>query len=107
VLRGERYGGVQVPTPDSFGVVVGQMLLAPPEVVDSVIKHVRNYVPPTHDLRVAVRKVEARLFSRHAGALAGSQALDFKKQDPMTEIEESLEANEVSEFFNCVLTTAK
>lgn len=73
----------------------GAQLLAPPDVVDAVIKHIKDYRPPKTDLRVPVRSAEAVLLSEHAAALAGSQALDYKKQDPMTEIEESIEANEV------------
>eukprot|EP01052_Picozoa_sp_SAG31_P010572 SAG31_NODE_582_length_13925_cov_32.209967_3_plen_80_part_00 len=44
--------------------------------------------------------IEDELLSTHAAALISNQALDFKKQDGVTEIEESLEANVVERRLN-------
>eukprot|EP00037_Helgoeca_nana_P021228 m.213459 g.213459 ORF g.213459 m.213459 type:complete len:735 (+) comp25562_c0_seq2:47-2251(+) len=95
--------GELTPTPDAFGNDVGRMLLASPDVVDDVIHHIKTYEPTSTDLREAVRSVEAEMLSTHAAALVGNQALDFHKQDGVTEIEESLEANEVERRMNDLL----
>lgn len=69
-----------------------------------IIEHVQTYKSPTgNDLREKIRRVEARMLSVHAAALVGNQAMDFKKQDGVTEIEESLEANEVERRMNDLL----
>mmetsp|Transcript_37234 Transcript_37234/g.116393 ORF Transcript_37234/g.116393 Transcript_37234/m.116393 type:complete len:595 (-) Transcript_37234:100-1884(-) len=47
------------------------------------------------------------MLTRHAGALIGDQALDFHKQDGVTEIEESLEANVVERALNDQLLEAE
>eukprot|EP00041_Stephanoeca_diplocostata_P025030 m.647146 g.647146 ORF g.647146 m.647146 type:complete len:811 (-) comp22654_c1_seq1:955-3387(-) len=96
--------GEKVETTDAFENVVGNMVLAPPEVVDQVIEHIKTYASPAgNDLREKMRRVEARMLSVHAAALVGNQAMDFKKQDGVTEIEESLEANEVERRLNDLL----
>eukprot|EP00038_Savillea_parva_P008693 m.178581 g.178581 ORF g.178581 m.178581 type:complete len:736 (-) comp14577_c0_seq1:1650-3857(-) len=95
--------GQLVPTPDAFGVDRGRMLLAPEDVVDEVIRHMRKFTPPSADLREPIRQVEAAMLSTHAAALVGNQAIDFGKQDGVTEIEESLEANEVERRMNDLL----
>ena len=55
------------------------------------MQHLSTYTPPTTDLREKIRLIEADLLSIHAATLISNQALDFKKQDGVTEIEESLE----------------
>ena len=52
--------------------------------------------------RAPVRAAEAQLLedARAAGMLIGNQALDFGKQDGVTEIEESLEANCIERALN-------
>jgi acyl-CoA reductase-like NAD-dependent aldehyde dehydrogenase len=51
-----------------------------------------------------VREVEQKLLSHaYASQLAGNQALDFMKQDGLTEIEESVQANEVERRLNDML----
>ena len=70
---------------------------ATPEQVDAVLEHLRSYAPPQRDNRTAVRAMEAEIFDVLGGSpwpayLVGNQALDFKKQDGVTEIEESVQA---------------
>ena len=69
----------------------------------SAIEHLTTYSPPRQDLRKAIRAIEAEILSTHAAALICNQALDFKKQDGVTEIEESLEANVVERRLNDAL----
>ena len=55
---------------------------------------------PQKDYREGVRAVEAELLSDFPHQLIGNQALDFMKQDGVTEIEESLQANTVERRLN-------
>jgi hypothetical protein len=71
--------------------------------VDKIIDHMNNYVPPKTDFREEMRKVEQELFDHHTGFLIGNQALDFRKQDGVTEIEESIQANTVERRLNDAL----
>jgi hypothetical protein len=68
--------------------------------VDQVIEHMRSYTPAKTDYRDEVRALEAEIFEKWSGFLIGNQALDFKKQDGVTEIEESLQANVVERRLN-------
>ena len=75
---------------------------ATPEQVDAVLEHLRSYAPPQRDNRTAVRAMEAEIFDVLGGSpwpafLVGNQALDFKKQDGVTEIEESVQANVIEQ----------
>jgi hypothetical protein len=47
-----------------------------------------------------MREIEKELLTDHAGFLIGNQALDFCKQDGVTEIEESTMANAVERRMN-------
>ena len=78
---------------------------ATPEQVDAVLEHLRSYAPPQRDNRTAVRAMEAEIFDVLGGSpwpayLVGNQALDFKKQDGVTEVEESVQANLVEQRLN-------
>ena len=98
ILRGEtlgRDGCATVATTDAFGRENGLAAHATAAQVDAVIAHVAAYAPPKTDWRAEVRALEAEIFARHSGLLIGNQAMDFGKQDGVTEIEESLQANEV------------
>ena len=73
------------------------MIQATPEQVDAVIEHMLGYTPSKRDWRPEVRAMEAEIFDVLGGSpwpafLVGNQALDFKKQDGVTEIEESVQA---------------
>lgn len=106
VINGDRFpDGEVVETVDAFEKSVGKMVLAPANVVDQVIAHVAQWAPKdgNNDLRVKVRQVEERLMSVHVAKLIGNQAMDFHKQDGITEIEESLQANEVERQLNDAL----
>lgn len=103
LMRGDRVpGGEEVDTVDAFGSVNGKQILATSAGVDAVISHVQQ-IAVGKDLRDAVRRIEARLLSSHAARLIGNQALDFHKQDGVTEIEESIEANVVERKLNDLL----
>ena len=58
---------------------------------------------PKHDYRESIRKVEAEIFETFPAALIGNQAVDFRKQDGVTEIEESVQANLVERRLNDLL----
>lgn len=104
VIMGEKIasddGCVDVTTVDAFNNENGKMVHASSAITDKVIEHMASYTPPTRDLRVVMRKIEQELLSTHAPALVAMQALDFHKQDGITEMEESAEANTVERRLN-------
>lgn len=102
VIDGKIYTeGTTIETPDAFENPVGKLILASPSVVDLVIEHAQSYrLSGSNDLRAQIRAVESAMLGVHAPVLVGNQALDFKKQDGITEIEESLEANPVEQRMN-------
>uniref|UniRef100_A0A7S2WTZ2 Aldehyde dehydrogenase domain-containing protein n=2 Tax=Rhizochromulina marina TaxID=1034831 RepID=A0A7S2WTZ2_9STRA len=89
-----------IDTVDAFGKVNGKQLLSSESVIDQVISHAKSFVPAKNDMRAEVRAIEAKFMSDHAGFLIGNQALDFGKQDGVTEIEESIEANVIEHRMN-------
>lgn len=93
-------GDRTVDTVNAFGTVNGRQILSSAAAVDSVISHLVSYRPPERDLRRQVREAEAEFLSTHAAALAANQAVDFQKQDSITELEESIEANFVERTLN-------
>lgn len=98
--------GTVVDTTDAFSKVNGRMRLAAPDVVDKVLAHISNFQPTVRDLREAVRKVEDEMLgagSEIAATLVANQALDFHKQDGITEIEESNQALLVERELNDAL----
>eukprot|EP00933_Yihiella_yeosuensis_P052039 TRINITY_DN5001_c0_g2_i5.p1 TRINITY_DN5001_c0_g2~~TRINITY_DN5001_c0_g2_i5.p1 ORF type:complete len:776 (+),score=105.19 TRINITY_DN5001_c0_g2_i5:132-2330(+) len=100
LVQGEKIpGGEVITTVDAFGKDNGKLVLATSDVVNQVLRHVKN-VKSDPDLRAKIRAIESRLLSEHAGFLIGNQALDFHKQDGVTEIEESIEANLLERKFN-------
>lgn len=103
LIRGQALKkGDIVDTVDAFGNINGKQILATPEVVNQVVDHVKG-LSPGKDYRAAIRRIEERLLSEHAAFLIGNQALDFYKQDGVTEIEESIEANVVERKLNDLL----
>ena len=99
--------GTKVDTQDAFGLTSGSQLLASPSEVDALTQHATTFSPPRSDLREAVRRVEARMLSKHGGALIANQTLDFGKQDGVTEIEEAIQANPVEQRLNDQLWDAE
>ncbi len=101
LLKGEALtGGSIEDTWDAFETKNGKVVQATREQVDAVIAHMAEYVPPKTDYREEVRAMEREVFDVWGGSpwpafLVGNQALDFKKQDGITEIEESVQANTV------------
>jgi hypothetical protein len=88
--------GTRVETVDAFGAASGAQLLASASEMAALTEHVTSFQPAPADLRAPVRAAEARLLSpAHFGRLVANQTLDFGKQDGVTEIEESLQANPV------------
>jgi hypothetical protein len=104
LLRGAALtGGTRFETADAFGRVNGAQLLASEAEMQSIIEHAQQCVGSPRDLRSAVRRAEATMLSDHAGALVANQALDFGKQDGVTEIEEAHQANAVEQRLNDLL----
>jgi hypothetical protein len=103
LLRGAALtGGTLEDTVDAFRASNGKVMQATPAEVDAVIAHVTSYTPPRTDYRKEVRALEDEIFDVLGGSpwpafLVGNQALDFKKQDGVTEIEESVQANVVEQ----------
>lgn len=102
LLNGKEYTeGHQVTTVNAFNEENGKLILAPAEIVDQIIHHMHNFKAPKTDYRQELRAIEQKLLSpKYAAALVGNQALDFKKQDGITEMEESVEANTVERRLN-------
>jgi hypothetical protein len=104
VLNGKvMKGGKHVLTYNAFNEENGLMIHSTNEIIDQVISHMQNYKPTELDLRAKCRIIEQELLTTYAPALVGNQALDFKKQDGITEIEESVEANTVERRLNDLL----
>lgn len=87
-------------TIDAFGRVNGQIMYANAMEVDILRHHVMTYQSPYTDLREKLGKIEHELLTTHVGFLIGNQAADFSKQDGVTEIEESIQANVVEQQMN-------
>lgn len=101
LLRGTTLtGGTRVETIDAFGRANGAQLLASEAEMQTIIEHAELFVGTPRDLRSAVRRAEASMLGEHAGALVANQALDFGKQDGVTEIEEAHQANAVEQRLN-------
>ena len=89
-------------TVDSFGRENGRIILATDDEIEKIEKHLRSF-ESKGDYREAIRKVEKEILTKYAGKLIANQAADFKKQDGVTEIEESLEANAIERRMNDAL----
>jgi hypothetical protein len=87
-------------TIDAFGRVNGQIMYANESEVNILKHHVTTYQSPYTDLRDKLTKIEHELLTAHVGFLIGNQAIDFSKQDGVTEIEESIQANVVERRMN-------
>eukprot|EP01048_Picozoa_sp_COSAG05_P013281 COSAG05_NODE_1398_length_4980_cov_2.529195_4_plen_240_part_00 len=93
VLDGKILGGGSViETVDAFNAVNGRQVLCTAEELQAVRTHIHTWQAAhgERDYRSAVRRIEQRFLGDKAGALIGNQAIDFKKQDGVTEMEESV-----------------
>ncbi|GMH81485.1 hypothetical protein TrVE_jg13926 [Triparma verrucosa] len=95
--------GTTVDTYDAFMRPNGKIVHASKSEVDKIISHINSYTPPLHDLRPNLRRIEDTLLEKYPGLLIGNQAKDFLKQDGVTEIEESIQANLVERRMNDLL----
>lgn len=99
--------GDKVDTVDAFNRVNGKQIIATKEVVDKVISHVHNYICPKNDWRKEMREIDSMFMRELAPIIVGNQCMDFEKQDGITEIEESVEANCVEQRLNDKLYDAE
>jgi hypothetical protein len=65
--------------------------------------HIQTFQSPYMDLRTIIRHIEEKLLTDYAGFLIGNQAVDFQKQDGVTEMEEATMANAVERRLNNML----
>ncbi|GAB5363891.1 hypothetical protein AAMO2058_000922200 [Amorphochlora amoebiformis] len=101
IIVGKSYrDGDLVETTNAFGEKNGAQYLSTPGTVDVIIRHLKEFKSSSNDNREGVRKMEEELFGPLAGELIGNQAVDFKKQDGITEIEEALEAGAIERRLN-------
>jgi hypothetical protein len=103
----ELSSGDRVTTVDAFNRVNGKQILAAKHEVDLVIGHIHNYQPPRKDLRAEVRAMDWRFMTIAAPTIVGNQAIDFEKQDGITEIDEAIQANCVEQRLTDALFAAE
>ena len=105
VVNGKVLGsGPTSTTSDAFEKENGLIHLATQEELDSVKTHLSQFNVETKDFRNQVRAMEKEIFEmENAAELVALQAAEFFKQDGVTEIEESVEANEVERRLNDLL----
>lgn len=106
ILKGEKL--VSPPsnlwiTKDALAKSNGHQYLATPEQVGQLEEHIKTYRSPYKDIRDPLRRIEHKLLTEHAGFLIGNQCVDFQKQDGVTEMEESIMANQVERSLNDLL----
>jgi len=88
-------------TTDAFNNENGLIHLATSAEVDMVEDHLHQFDVTRTDFREEVRAMEREIFEmENAAELVALQAAEFYKQDGVTEIEESVEANEVERRLN-------
>ena len=104
-VKGKQYhSATATPTTDAFNKENGLIHLATQQELDTVAAHLRGFDTATHDFRTQVRALEREIFEMdNAAELVALQAAEFFKQDGVTEIEESVEANEVERRMNDLL----
>jgi hypothetical protein len=90
-------------TTDAFNKENGAMIHSSLPTLSQVITHLETF-QPKKDYREQMRKIEKVLLSNEfASQLVGNQAMDFHKQDGITEIEEAHLANIVERGLNDLL----
>mmetsp|Transcript_442 Transcript_442/g.912 ORF Transcript_442/g.912 Transcript_442/m.912 type:complete len:736 (+) Transcript_442:126-2333(+) len=102
--------GDVIDTVDAHGKVNGKQLVGNENTFKAVVELVERLTAEADtpssavDYREAIAKIEQLLLSpQFASQLIGNQALDFLKQDGITEIEESVMANAVERKMNLEL----
>eukprot|EP00286_Rhodomonas_abbreviata_P008251 CAMPEP_0181319212 /NCGR_PEP_ID=MMETSP1101-20121128/17444_1 /TAXON_ID=46948 /ORGANISM="Rhodomonas abbreviata, Strain Caron Lab Isolate" /LENGTH=334 /DNA_ID=CAMNT_0023426783 /DNA_START=190 /DNA_END=1191 /DNA_ORIENTATION=- len=103
--------GEVIDTVDAQGAVNGKQIVADEATFQAVISLMERLSADAEkpeaskqDYRESIWRVEQKLLSpQYAAALVGNQALDFLKQDGITEIEESIMANTVERRMNAQL----
>mmetsp|Transcript_13493 Transcript_13493/g.22086 ORF Transcript_13493/g.22086 Transcript_13493/m.22086 type:complete len:723 (-) Transcript_13493:149-2317(-) len=105
IIKGSDYSknGKVIETINAFEEANGSQIVSSEDTVESIVAHLQSFKPSQLDNRDKAREIERELFGPLAGALIGNQALDFKKQDGITEIEEALEAGAVERKMNDML----
>jgi len=101
ILNGvRREAGTATKTVDWRGAENGAVILGDDALLQEFITFYRQYKPRT-DNREAIRKIDHELMNLPlAAALIGNQAMEFGKQDGITEIEEAGQANIVEQRIN-------
>ncbi|EKX51449.1 hypothetical protein GUITHDRAFT_65959 [Guillardia theta CCMP2712] len=103
IVKGKDFlNGVETDTTNAIGNVNGKQILGDEEAFDAIREHLSTSalgyedVSKCKELMEAVRQLEADLLDLDTAAiLVGNQSIDFGKQDGITEIEESAQANKV------------
>jgi len=105
IVNGEQMTGGKVQqTVDAFSVENGSQVLSTPEQADAVLRHIQTFRPPKTDYRAEFARIDQTVLSLpFAAEIIGNQALDFRKQDGITEVFESVEANAVERRLNSAL----
>ena len=105
VINGEKITtGTTATTVDAFNVENGKIIHADRPVLDALKKHAHNIDTSVVDYREAARKIEDTFLAvEDASHLIANQAMDFKKQDGFTEIEEWTQACVVERRMNDAL----
>jgi len=107
ILRGVSFQtGTHKDTVDAFGRVNGKEYQSEPGVVDKVMEHMATF-KPERDYREGCRRIEHDLLHKYGHILAGNQALDYHKQDGLTEIGEWAEAATVEQRLSDLLLEAE
>lgn len=104
IINGEKLtNGTPSSTLDAFSSPNGTVLHSNPTETAQLLSHISTYRSTSNDLRAPIRRIENKLLSEYPGFLIGNQLMDFYKQDGVTEIEESIMANEVERRMNDAL----
>lgn len=96
-----------IDTLNAVGETNGKQIHANPDELTLIQNHIvkmSQQQPQQRDLRIPVRQIEQMLLSEpYVGMLIGNQCIDFLKQDGVTEMEESIQANTMERRLNDLL----
>ena len=97
-------GGVTVATVDAFGAENGAMVHSDRAGLEALKNHLDTVDTSVKDYREQIRRIEDKFVGVEEGSnLIANQAMDFKKQDGFTEIEEWTQACMVERRLNDAL----